>query len=69
MSIKRRPPRDQLPAYKVEEGDIAVLDHETDQDAPSWRRAASSVAIGAVKASSASITPTKAAWQAALPHG
>ena len=37
MSMKRRPPRIGQPANKVEEGDIAVLDREGDQDAPSWR--------------------------------
>jgi hypothetical protein len=36
MSIKRRPPRDQQPEM-VEEGDIAVLDRDDHQDAPSWR--------------------------------
>jgi hypothetical protein len=37
MSIKRRPPRDERPADKVEEGDLAALDREDHQDAPSWR--------------------------------
>jgi hypothetical protein len=37
MSIKRKTPRDQQPADKAEEGEIAVLDREDDQDAPSWR--------------------------------
>jgi hypothetical protein len=38
MSIERRPPRDQRPAGKVEEGGIAaVLDRDADQDTPSWR--------------------------------
>jgi hypothetical protein len=37
MSIKRRPPRDRRPAEEVEEGGIAVLDREKDQNAPSWR--------------------------------
>lgn len=37
MSMKRKPPRDQLPAEKVEEGDIAVLDREDETGAPSWR--------------------------------
>ena len=37
MSIKRRPARDRQPADKVEEGDVALLDRDDEQDAPSWR--------------------------------
>ncbi len=37
MSIKRRPPRDQLPADKVEASEIAVLEREDDHDASGWR--------------------------------
>jgi len=37
MSIKRRPPRDEQPADKVEEGDIAALDRDDERDTPSWR--------------------------------
>jgi hypothetical protein len=37
MSIKRRPSRIGQPAEKIEEGDIAVLDREDEDNAPSWR--------------------------------
>jgi hypothetical protein len=37
MSIKRKLPRDEQSADKVEEGDIAVLDREDDRNAPNWR--------------------------------
>ena len=38
MSIKRRPSRiGQQPAAKIEAGDIATLDREDENTAPSWR--------------------------------
>jgi hypothetical protein len=37
MSIKRRPARNQQPADKVEDGDIAVLARDNDENKPSWR--------------------------------
>ena len=38
MSIKRRPSCiGQQPAEQIGEGDIAVLDHEDENNTPSWR--------------------------------
>jgi hypothetical protein len=39
MSIKRKAPRDQRAANKVEEGDIAVLDRQSDQNTPGLQNA------------------------------